>query len=181
MLTGCARKNNRINSTHSWLAGPGPVCTRGGEVATGEERRPPPGEDVRTRDALPHDIDESLDSSLCLAFSREVFDSVAAEMPVSGSSPRLALLPLPRAPPSSIILPPPPLIIRHSFFPKDEKGSVNIYFVDRSKFTSREIAADNKRILSSSRLVRWRASVLSDVSIKTFERNYLRRRNDNRE
>lgn len=139
MLTGCARKNNRINSTHSWLAGPGPVCTRG--LHTGEERRP--GEDVHTRDALPHDIDdtaESLDSSLCLAFSREVFDSVAAEMPVSGSSPRLALPP----PPCTALFhhfpppPPPPLIIRHSFFLRIDRVGGKRQRLFRSKFTSRD-------------------------------------------
>lgn len=179
MLTGCARKNNRINSTHSWLAGPGPVCTRG--LHTGEERRP--GEDVHTRDALPHDIDdtaESLDSSLCLAFSREVFDSVAAEMPVSGSSPRLALPP----PPCTALFhhfpppPPPPSSYNPPFIFSAHRPSGR----EASTFISIEIHLERSPIISvsSPRLVRRRASGLSDVSIKTVERNYLVR-NDNRE
>lgn len=180
MLTGCARKNNRINSTHSWLAGPGPVCTRG--LHTGEERRP--GEDVHTRDALPHDIDDtakSLDSSLCLAFSREVFDSVAAEMPVSGSSPRLALPP----PPCTALFhhfPPPPPPPPSSYNPPFIFSAHRPSGREASTFISIEIHLERSPIISvsSPRLVRRRASGLSDVSIKTVERNYLVR-NDNRE
>ena len=96
LLTGCARKNNRINSTHSWLAGSSESLL----LATTSDELPPPaaswrrarlwssqhahGRGINDEDDE-DDTAASVDSSLCLVFSREVFDTVAAEMPVSGS------------------------------------------------------------------------------------------------
>lgn len=88
-------------------------------VATGRRGEASRGGRPHTRCAAArHRRPTALDSSLCLAFSREVFDSVAAEMPVSGSeSP-------------SILIPPSSILFNHFY-------RLQIMFVDRSKFATK--------------------------------------------